>query len=351
MTQACPPPSPSRAPRAQRGFVLPYVLATIAILSLIAVLGANTLRAAQVNLRRLDSHDQLRIALADAEAIVLDTFLTSTVVRQGLYLGARQTGVDFELEFGGGEAESDLDETLVWNAVGGVRALEIDGVGVSVAYQDAGGLVSLYSSDPSLVDALLQTLAGAGGSVDQLAAKLGDFVDADDTRRFTGGERADYRMARRPAPTNSPVRSWAELGAVLGWAEQPFYRDRSLLNYITFFPGSSSPRVAGMTTSLAATLTRDQRRVREVEDPLSDSGVVSSLYPTPRARFTLTAISPDGASGLRRIIEAERTAGAPDFAVARRLIAEYPLSPVDLEPLDLDALPALVAPPPGRPQQ
>lgn len=335
----------------ERGFVLPYVLATIAILSLIAVLGANTLRDAQMNVRKLETHDRLGEALDNAEQVVLDTFLTATLVPDGLYLGPRLTQHDTDLELGLIERGDAEDQSQEWSARGGLRRVDIGEVPVAVEYRDATGLVSIYNGSQELVARVVRDGARSEGQAEQLAAKLADFMDMDDERQFSGGERADYRLARMAPPTNSPVRNWEELAAVLDWAEQPFFKDYSLLKYFTFFNGGSTPRMGAMTPALMQMLEDSRRRAREVEDPLTDTVAAISVFPSNRARFVLTAAAPGNAYGVRRVIETERSARAPDFPVSRRLVAEYMVPADELESLDLDGLPALAVSTPGRTDQ
>jgi len=335
----------------ERGFVLPYVLATIAILSLIAVLGANTLRDAQANVRRLETHDRLTDALDDAEQVVIDTFSTATLVPDGLYLGPRLMKSDIDLELGIVEKGDAADESQEWSSIGGLRRVDVRDVPVAIEYQDASGLVSLYTASTELVARVVREESKTEGKAEELAVKLSDFMDMDDQRQFSGGERADYRMARMNPPTNSPVRNWEELAAVLDWAEQPFFSNYSLLKYLTFFNGGSTPRMGAMTPALKVMLEDSRRRAREVEDPLTDTVAAISVMPSNRARFMLTAAAPGRAYGLRRVIETERTANAPDFPVSRRLVAEYMVPADELESLDLDGLPALAVSTPGRTDQ
>ncbi|MEO0983324.1 MAG: hypothetical protein AAFX03_11810 [Pseudomonadota bacterium] len=333
-------PFRSRAPDRTAGFVLPYVLAMIAVLSLIAALGANALRRSQTNVLALERLDTLQRALDAVEAETLYVFTTSNFARSGIDLSDRVVD-QTALSLGEAPDESELDPADVWLATGQTRRTLIGGVPVYVAYQDADGLISLSSANDLVLGRLLGGFGLPPAQARGLVRKLNDYTDADHRRQFEGGERADYRLERRPPPTNSSLRSWQEIRSILDWDEVNLSASPEFIRLLTFFTTASIPNTSTMPPEVAEAMEVDEQGLDPDQSDLADYQWVTNTYPSPRARFILTAISPDGRSGLRRIVEAERTSTAPDQPFTRRLVIETGIGPDEIERLDWDGTPRL----------
>ncbi|GAK33414.1 type II secretion system protein K [alpha proteobacterium Q-1] len=75
------------------------------------------------------------------------------------------------------------------------RRVQIDDAEISIAVQDAGGLVDLNAADEILMRSLLISMGESPDRADILAARIADFRDSDDRPRPFGAEDADYRAA------------------------------------------------------------------------------------------------------------------------------------------------------------
>lgn len=307
--------------RSDSGFVLPYVLAVIAILSLLTVVGANTLRQSKKSLGEMASRNDLSRALDNSEALILHVFLTRPMVSGGLDMSGQAID-ESELAMGEPIDESELTPEQVWLATGGVRTINLDQTLVEVSYQDADGLVSLNSADPVILSAWLGASPARTSTANALAAKLIDYRDPDNARQFQGAERADYRLAGLPAPSNSVIRHLSELNQIYGFAEA-FASDPLDFSMMTLFSATGVPRQRGMPDALNTILAPILGGAVSGTDDLTENQLINSRYPSERAQFTLTAYSPHARVGLRRVVEIERTASAPDRPYTRRRVTEY----------------------------
>ena len=307
---------------AQNGFVLPYVLAVLAVLSVLTVIGANALRQGNETVSSITQKVKLSQAIDDAEKVVIHIFLSSPFISKGMDLSGR-TIDESELAFGEPLDEEGLLDEKIWFAVGGKRKYMAGDVSVEIVYQDADGLLSINSATDTLLAAWLEPMVSNRLIARSLAAKLIDFRDADSFRRFQGAERADYRLANRKVPTNSSFRSYSEIYNVLQFEEALSGNALDVSN-MTLFLTSGSPRRAGMPEALRSALSRVLGTEAKGDD-LTENQLTTSRFPSERAQFTLTAISPDTSFGLQRIIEVERTSAAPDKPFNRRKMAEIVL--------------------------
>ncbi|WOR15359.1 type II secretion system protein GspK [Hyphomonas sp. FCG-A18] len=302
----------------QSGFVLPYVLAVIAIVSILSVVGANALKRAQDNLSTVSQRTELAAALNTAETVATHVFLTSPMVEPGLDLSGQSID-EGSLLMGEPVPIDGLSENDIWNAVGGMRAIKSGSIDVTIKYQDADGLLSLNAADASVLTQWLGPLIEGAQNRQSLIAKLLDYRDANTNRRYQGAERAEYRLARRSPPTNSPLRSYQELQNVMGF--DALTVDPDELTTLTLFPTAVFPRTKGMPQALASRLVRPGSAT--AADDLVGTQLVDSRFPSVRAQFTFTAYRQGVPFGLRRVVEIERTSGNADRAFSRRRIAEY----------------------------
>lgn len=307
----------------ESGFVLPYVLAVVAILSLLTALGAEALMRSQGAIGEMADRNTLVWALDEAEAGATHVFLTRPMVSAGLDLSNRPVD-EAELMMGEPLSEEGLDQADIWSATGGVRQAVIGDNVVEIAYQDADGLISLNSADLPVLTAWLKSVIGDGEEARILSARIADYRDADSMRQFLGAERADYRLARLSPPSNSNLRSFEEIGHIFGFAQKRSL-DREAFMYTTLFATSGMPRKAGIPVQLLPILSAFTGNLTGYSDDLVETQLIDSRFPSERAQFVLTATSPNARFGLRRVVEIERTAGAADQPFTRRCVAEYPV--------------------------
>ncbi len=313
-------------PTSERGFVLPYVLAVLAILSLISVLGANILRTNSNSVFAMTNTAQLSSALDDAEQMTIFMFATRPMVSGGMDLSYRPVD-QTAIVFGDLPDESELAPGSVWHANRESRTVQVDGLRVDIEYQDVAGLVSLNTGEQDIIELLLKALLSEPSTAGSLTAKLVDYRDSDTRRSFMGGERADYRMKGLRLPTNSSIRTLQELNLVLDWQLTDSELATLMLNS-TVAPTAGFPAPRRMSEELRDSLAAG--KTTSIFGPLLDlteNEIVTSRYPSETGRFTLTAYGRQSGLALRRIIEIERTAGSPNLPFQRRLVAEFPIGP------------------------
>lgn len=304
----------------EQGFVLVYVLAVIAVLSLLTIVAANNLRLQQSLLHEVSDRNVLSKKLNEAEVITIFVFLSSPIVSGGLDLSGRAID-ESELALGEPIDETDLSASQVWSVFDGRRVLVFDDAIVTITYQDADGLVSLNSADQTVLSAWYEHYTNLDLDEQDFAAKVADYTDADTIRRFRGAERADYRVAGLPTPLNSPVRSLREVQQIYGMKDF----DLSRVAYpfrLTFFSNARRPRSHGMPSDLNEALEKNLFGEHGYTDDLTGDQLVNSRFPSERAQFVLSAYAPDSNLILHRVVEIERTAAAPDQPFKMRQIME-----------------------------
>ena len=201
------------------GFVLPYVILVIAILSISTILLGERLQSVTQNISVIESEFDIELALLNAESEATYAILTGKPK-------------DFALDINPLTPEITLldilaDENLqkdvsippdLWSVIGGVRRANQGNQPVAVHLQDVSGLIPL-NFDTDMVEKFLISSGFSKNKARALSAKLNDYVDPDNKRQFLGAERSDYRLRRRAAPSNSSLRNFDELLNVLGWEE------------------------------------------------------------------------------------------------------------------------------------
>lgn len=308
-----------RAPTA--GFVLPYVLAVIVILSLITVLGAEVLRRSVSSATAIESKYRYNQALDRSERIVMHLFLKSPMAGTGLRLrqaaDQRQNRSAENIQDLGVSQDEDI-----WQANGTWRQLNLDGLNVYIMYQDVAGLISLNFADTDIIERALASGLGEDADVTSLTAKLVDYRDTDARRSFQGGERADYRLKRLHPPTNSSLRTLKETSRVMDWGLSSPQLDFVTRNFTVLF-GASRPiesRMRAETKNILNLAQTDLELTRS--ESLLQQELLSPPYPSETGRFTFLLIDPNTGVGLERIIEIQRQSGSADQAFYRRLITQ-----------------------------
>ncbi|GAB4517880.1 MAG: hypothetical protein Tsb0010_02060 [Parvularculaceae bacterium] len=292
----------------------------------------------------LETQSRGEWAIMDAEAEVAFAFLTSAPVRGGIYVGAQP----FEtITTNAGDVLYDrLAPQDIWSGRGGLRRIDLRRDETSlrrvalVSYQDGAGLAAINTLSAPEIE---QTLIAAGLPSDaaaSFAARILDYADEDNHRRFRGAERADYRLAQRAAPMNSPFRSIEEISSVLG-ADALLTEQvrRALESYVT-----TGNRVFGLNAAFAppalAGAARAHAESLNTAPDMVRLTAATGAFPSVLGRFSI--LIADGETViLERIIEIERAANAIDKPFRRYWIADRVGSQTS-DPSD-DQIPRLVS--------
>lgn len=299
---------------------MPFVLASIAAMSLVAAASFAAITRASAYMTALESQTLREWALMDAEAEIAFAYLSGAPIRGGVYVGA----AEFEsmTNNAGDVIEGRLTPEDVWIGRGGARRIAIRNFGdVIVAYQDASGLAAINVLSAPEIE---QTLIAAGVEADaagSLAAKILDYADEDNLRRFRGAERADYRLAQRDGPMNSPIRAVEEIGLVLG-ADAVLSETvrRALESYITVGHGVFGLNAAFAPPALAAAARVHAESLNTAPDMVRLTAATGA-FPSALGRFSI--LIADGETAIfERIIEIERAANAIDKPFRRYWIAD-----------------------------
>lgn len=310
----------------EKGFILPGVLAFIAATMSIILIGAAALDRARDVSVALQSDRKLLRALDDMEARATYLFLTSPPVRYGVSLsGGARDATEVIL---GTQAPSRADETSaptedLWRADGGRISLQAPGVRGTAEYHDVAGLVSLNSSDPALIAALLERFGASTEDALTMTARLGDYTDEDNIRQTRGAERQDYRLRGLPPPANSPLRRVAEASGIYGWEGFAPLGSSDFLALVTASSTVQDPVWAFSPPGVLELRGALPVVARRNEDILATASS-TSLVPGARGRLTLRAYDEETGRSRLRIVEISRTAGAAAAPWSRSLVLDRP---------------------------
>lgn len=289
-----------------QGFVLPAVLGYIAAFMLVVLLAAGALDRARSATQDLEAQTRLQSALDDIEARAVYTYLAATPVPGGAELFRTQAFDASAVVLGEAPAPvQGAPAPRIWTANGGELVFSAGNVRASVRYRDAGGLVSLNSSDPSILAALLENFGASSDDAIGLAAALRDYIDEDSLRRPRGGEAADYRLRQLPVPTNSPLRDISELRSVLGWRDAAYLSRLDFIEQVTISLTAPEPRWTFAPPEIAQLQPSLSPLSLSTIDPIAGASSLHS-FPGGRARLTLLAVDMTSRVARLRIIEIER---------------------------------------------
>lgn len=305
---------------AQAGFVLPAVLAFIAAFTFIIVTTALTLERSRDLATALQRQQDLAAALDATEANATFLFITSRPVPNGILLLPDALSATDVLM--GGESAPVSENSQIWEADGGLLVFETDPYRSWAIYRDTDGLVSLSTADEAVIGRLLQGFGASAANAALLSARLKDYQDEDRIRRPMGAERADYRLRQRPLPSDSPLRSPAELGRVWGWEDLDFVNDVEFLSNVTAAFGTDRPLPRFATDRLRVLLAELPGRDEATADILIQAAGVR-LVPSGRGRFILGAQDIRSGEMKIRLVEIERRPTAASAPYSRALIAEF----------------------------
>ena len=207
----------------ESGFVLPYVLVIIAVLSIVTMIAADRLQRSVKALDSLQAQSRVEVVMASAEAEALYSLMTGNTVEGGVDINPESL-VKTEFGYIGKDGRilneqdvRDVSDPDVWGVNGQVRQSNQNQRRVFVALQDLSGVLSLSNGSDENLGELFSYLGVSSEESRTLLAKLRDYSDSDNNRTFRGGERADYRMKDRSPPANSPLRNHEELSRILDW--------------------------------------------------------------------------------------------------------------------------------------
>ena len=292
----------------QRGFVLPYVLTAIAILSIAVTIAAQRLQSTSAMIVRIQEETESEIAFMNAEVETLYAFLIGSPVEGGINLAPVIEVAEPSLNGVDEVAEVDL-----WSGAGETRIVDTFYGPVLVSYQDVSGLVSINATNEKIIEKFIISLDVKPTTARSMAATLADYRDPDHQRRFQGGERADYRLRKLPPPANSPLRSYSELGNVLYWPDGMKNIDLyAFMDQTTIALGAGFMKHASTDSKLLDTMGLNSMSMRQrILDSSIESFIAGDSFPTNRARFILSYRNPAGRYK-KRVIEIERKLNNPD---------------------------------------
>ncbi|UPT61154.1 MAG: general secretion pathway protein GspK [Hyphomonadaceae bacterium JAD_PAG50586_4] len=194
-----------------------------------------------------------------------------------------------------------------------------DAAPLYVSVQDEAGLLNLNGDDQRALISLL-VLGGAGEAAPALAARLADYIDADDLVRDGGAEQAEYRRARMPAPGDQSMAVRWQALEVLGWRAHRMDR-RPVWDWLTTGPPGQGPNINTAPQPVLEALLDDRRLARTIiqrreASPLTDlmelQGLIGearsaqaqfSLLPGREFRVRAVLSSSNGLNGIERRLE------------------------------------------------
>jgi len=271
------------------GFVLPYVLLVIAILSITVIIAAERLQNVTQNIAEIENQFEVDLAFLNAEAEATYAVLTGKPMDFALDINPltpHKTLIDLLAD-----ENSTQEEELIppdrWSVVGGKRIANLSGYPVVVTLQDVSGLISL-NIETDLVGELLKANGIETNTAQRMSARLNDYLDLDNKRRFLGAERADYRLRRLSAPTNSPLRNFDELSNVLGWKESLENVDIYKFMDMTSLHQGRSLSKAFMPEQLSSIFKANRSALSDESDGVNEI-YWSSKEPSGTYRLTLFA--------------------------------------------------------------
>ena len=277
---------------------MPIVLVSIAGIALLATAAFAVVTRSANTMRALDNTVQDDFLLLSAEAQATFYFLTAIPIREGLWMTPPSNdGPDIGGALGFNAALPEPDSLLpeeYWHANGGERIFQAAGRQATIRYRDAAGLFPLGTTEEDDVVAFLTILGMDRNRAKPMAARILDYQDFNNVRRFQGAERADYRLFSQPPPTNSPLRTTAETARVLGMIEASpalFWQDVLELATVeqnAFLRYAAPQRLA----PLFAEQTIPDDDINEI--------IANTSFPTDRARFLLE-IRSEGRTRIRAI--------------------------------------------------
>jgi type II secretory pathway pseudopilin PulG len=301
----------------ESGFVLPYVLLVVAILAIAGTIAAQRLQSASAIVTDIGDRLAAERQLQSAEAAATYSILTANALRGGHDISPDSPTVwEFGYLSADGRRPLSEDEASalvpdIWLAQGSLRKYQStpDMRPTIVSYRDATGLVSLNLPSPRFIEPVLLASGASRAQARSAVSTLLDYTDLDITRRQQGAESFDYRTRDMPAPTNSPLRSYSELGNIMGWSEllteidMTRLKDMTTLQITNGYKQGFAPRALQEVMSFDSDSLLESRRLDALQEIER-----RSLQPSKSSRFVIWAPRADGRYQ-KRVVDIERFAG------------------------------------------
>lgn len=282
-------------PSRDRGYVLPYVLGVILMLSVVTSITASYLSDSTDVMFSIEQRSRTERALDSAQSSIEYALFNATPIANGLDMSGSSSRLSNFL----GQGQEDLESQDLWRMNGEWRYVETNEGPVYVRVWDASGLVSLNTGSAATIAILLESLGIDRADAEGLVAKLQDYYDLGNLRRFQGAERAEYRLNSLPPPTNRSVRHHSELFKILDWDEALSDVEMTeLIRYSTIQVGGSEVNMRFAPTRLREIFSDQDARARQ-EDDTDILGEALSDEPTPGDTFRV-AFYFQGETGLIR---------------------------------------------------
>jgi type II secretory pathway pseudopilin PulG len=332
----------------EAGFVLPYVLMVIAILAIAGTIAAQRLSRASEVISDMQNKMRSERVLHSAEAAASYSLLTGNPRETGYDLSPKSPIV-WEFGFLSPNGLSTLREADVkalpqdiWSANGQGRRYDLPGrenprlrasqpASAFISLQDTAGLVSLNQVNSRMLSSVLQHAGAPKREAETLAQSLWDYVDFDSQKREGGAEASEYKRLKRPAPPNSPLRSFEELGALMHWDEMIGKLDMLKLKELTTVQATTGFRRAFATPTQMRLFNLNSASLLESRRPSFENQLQLGIPKTSGgARLRIWARRADGKYD-KRVVEIKRTLGAADVPYRRHWVYDATVLENDLE--------------------
>lgn len=352
----------------ESGFVLPYVLFVILILAMATTIAAQRLLSANTAMNEMQIKMRTEKILQSAEAAASYSLLTGNPGDKGYDLSP-QSPIVWEFGFLSSDGLTALDKNAVqslsqdiWHANGDMRGYSLPNgtqtkgsspslvaVDAVVSLQDTTGLVSLNQTNSRMLKPVLQYAGAPRSQTDRLVHSLWDYIDFDSAKRVNGAESREYRRQKKTPPSNSPIRSYEELGALLYWNEMSGKLDMRKLKELTTINSTLGFRETFATQTLKNLINLDTESLHESRRPSFENQLQANINSTSgAARIRIWARRADGQLD-KRVIEIERKFESVDMPYRRHWVYETTVLESDFEksitltdsrggPLELDGL-------------
>ena len=304
------------------GFVLPYILIVIGILSLSLILISERIQKTSGLIMDMHARFASNLALNTAEAEAIYAVMTASPTQFGLEMNPRDLIAILE------DNSERTEEADVWHANGGLRQTLTSSGGVIIEYRDGSGLVSVNTADEETLRELVRSLGVQSQKQAALIAKLKDYLDPDSRRRHLGAERSDYRLRQLPSPSNGSIRKVEELGNILGWRQFLINGDKKRLSdRITV-----NQKIYSMKKQFVDQDHFDIERLNQSNISDENNLLARSVFPTDISRLSFFYRSEAG-DVARRTIEIDKTISVFQKPFTRQLVYQdiIPTNKIEIE--------------------
>lgn len=203
-----------RAPERPTGFILPTVLVTISIVTLIFLVAMT----AMASLTKEASEARARVRFLQ-DALTLEARLAHLATTERL--GPAGLLLDAPLPPGEFQTLSPEEDAAFRAGMAAARDLRFDGRPYRVAdrvvirVRDQAGLINISRLSPIEMGRLMTRLGASETEAGNVTAALVDYLDPDSLRSLNGAEASDYPPGTA-GPANRPLRSPDDFLNVLG---------------------------------------------------------------------------------------------------------------------------------------